>query len=329
VTRRNAELSKGGALRLTNLPQCAPPARLGAKLRCTAIAPRRPAKHADAMHDPSPDSYETDLELLRTAAVTAGIIASSYFRRDLKTWTKGENASPVSEADIVLDKFLHSALTTARPSYGWLSEETADTAERLGHARVFVVDPIDGTRGFIRGEDSWTVSLAVVEHGVPVAGVVFAPARDEMYEASLGGGARVNGKPIVRRTPADRHAPLIPAPGAVHEELQAQGLDYKRGPYYPSLAYRLTQVATGKLDATVVRRGSQDWDLAGAAAILAECGVGFEDACMGAMRFNKPEIRHGALAAFAQSSLRDVLCGALIKVYGCPEPQQDLERKTT
>ena len=139
-----------------------------------------------------PTTYEADLELLRTAAVTAGIIASSYFRRDLKTWTK-ENSSPVSEADIVLDKFLYSALTTARPDYGWLSEESADDFDRLNHARTFIVDPIDGTRGFIRGEDSWTVSLAVVENGTPVAGVVFAPARNEMYDAWRGGGwAKVN-----------------------------------------------------------------------------------------------------------------------------------------
>lgn len=280
------------------------------------------------MAEPLP-SYDLDLDLLRTAAVTAGIIASSYFRRDLKTWTKGENASPVSEADIILDKFLHSALTTARPNYGWLSEESADDPVPIEKTRAFVVDPIDGTRGFIRGEDSWTVSLAVVEHGVPVAGVVYAPARDEMYDAFLGGGARLNGQPIVRHTPPDRHAPLIPAPGAVHQELQQAGLDYTRGPFYPSLAYRLVQIATGRLDATVVRRGSQDWDLAGAATILNECGIGFEDACGAAMRFNRADVRHGALAAFAQLSLRDVLCGALVKVYGCPEPQLDLERKTT
>ena len=273
-------------------------------------------------------TYQDDLDLLRTAAVTGGIIASSYFRRDLKTWTK-ENMSPVSEADIVLDKFLRSALTTARPDYGWLSEESADDFERLNHRRTFIVDPIDGTRGFIRGEDSWTISLAVVENGVAVAGVVFAPARDEMYDACKGGGARLNGQDLMRHTPADRLAPLIPAPGAVHQELQSTGLEYTRGPAYPSLAYRLVQVATGKLDATVVRRGSQDWDIAGAAVILAECGVAFEDACIGAMQFNREEVRHGALAAFAQVSLREVLCGALIRVYGCAEPQQDRERKTT
>lgn len=274
-----------------------------------------------------PSTAEEDLQLLRSSAVTAGIIAAGYFRRELKHWTKEHN-SPVSEADIVLDKFLHSALTTARPDYGWLSEETADNPDRLSKTRVFVVDPIDGTRGFIRGEDSWTVSLAVVEDGIAVAGVVYAPVRDEMYEASLGGGARLNGEKLERRAMPGREAPLIPAPGAVHQELQAEGLEYIRGPAYPSLAYRLVQVATGKLDAAVARRGAQDWDLAGAAIILAECGLEFEDVCIGPLRFNRPEIRHGALAALGDASLRTPLHAALIRVYGCPAETVQMERQT-
>lgn len=260
-----------------------------------------------------------DLELLRSAAVTAGILASSYFRRDLKTWTK-ENASPVSEADIVLDNFLRGALLAARPDYGWLSEETADDLVRLDRRRVFIVDPIDGTRGFIRGEDSWTISLAVVEDGNPIAGVVYAPARDEMYDAAIGAGARFNGRPLERRTPIERTEPLIPAPGAVHQELQLGGLVYRRGPLYPSLAYRLVQVATGKLDALATRRGALDWDIAGAACILAEAGITFEDVCAGTPKFNHPDSRHGALAAFADAGLRRPLGDALIKVYGCPQP---------
>ncbi|MGV3491863.1 MAG: 3'(2'),5'-bisphosphate nucleotidase CysQ [Devosia sp.] len=266
-----------------------------------------------------------DRDMLRSAAVAAGIIASGYFRTDLKTWTK-ENASPVSEADIVLDDYLRKTLLDARPDYGWLSEETADTPERLLHRRAFVVDPIDGTRGFINGEDSWTVSLAVVEDGVAIAGVVYAPARDEMYDAALGAGARLNGRPLVRQRHPGRVLPLIPAAGAVHQELQALGLEYKRGPAYPSLAYRLVQVATGHLDAAVARRGAQDWDIAGAACILAEAGIGFEDVCIGALRFNRPEIRHGALAALGEASLKAPLHAALVKVYGCPQPQEvDLE----
>jgi myo-inositol-1(or 4)-monophosphatase len=278
---------------------------------------------------PAPTSAAEDLDLLRSAAVTAGIIAAGYFRRDLKTWTK-ELGAPVSEADVVLDKFLHSALTTARPDYGWLSEESVDTRERLGRRRAFIVDPIDGTRGFIRGEDSWSVSLAVVEDGVPIAGVIYAPVRDEMYEASLGGGALLNGRPLVRERTPGRLSPLIPAPGAVHQELQAAGLDYTRGPAYPSLAYRLIQVATGKLDAAVARRGSQDWDIAAATIILSEAGIAFGDVCEEMLRFNREETRHGALAAVGELSLKPLLHAALIKVYGCPPPQEsEIEVKVT
>ena len=299
-------------------------------VRPPQIAPRSAADTHERQWPNHSPPISADLELLRTAAVTAGIIASSYFRRDLKTWTK-ENASPVSEADIVLDKFLYSALTTARPDYGWLSEESADD---LGAARRMRASS-SSIRSMARAASSaartagrcrWRWSRTALR----------SPAWCSRRRATRctrrcrGGGARLNGAAdrAARRRPTGT-SPLIPAPGAVHQELQAAGLDYTRGPAYPSLAYRLVQVATGKLDATVVRRGSSDWDIAGAAAILSECGIAFEDACMGAMRFNQPEIRHGALAAFAQVSLRDVLCGALIKVYGCPEPQQDLERKTT
>ncbi|HEY4201036.1 MAG TPA: 3'(2'),5'-bisphosphate nucleotidase CysQ [Devosiaceae bacterium] len=276
-----------------------------------------------------PTTAEDDLELLRSTAVGAGIIAAGYFRRSLKTWTK-ENASPVTEADIVLDRFLNASLLAARPGYGWLSEESTDNPERLTHERVFVVDPIDGTRGFIRGEDSWTVSLAVVENGIPIAGVVYAPVRDEMYEAFSEGGARLNGKPLVRASHLGRSA-VIPAPGAVHQELQDAGLHYTRGPYYPSLAYRLVQVATGKLDAVVVRRGAQDWDIAGAAVILSESGIGFEDVCSGVPVYNQSEVRHGALAALSDETLKPVVHAALRRVYGCPAEADitaDLERQT-
>ena len=276
-----------------------------------------------------PFTPDEDLELLRSAAVHAGIIALGFFRREYNTWLKGQS-SPVSDADIAVDGFLTQALRAVRPDYGWLSEETPDNPERLGRERVFIIDPIDGTRGFIRGEDSWTVSLAVVENGVPIAGVVYAPARDELYDAYIGGGARCNGKPLVPNRHPGRPA-IIPAPGAVHQELQDAGLHYTRGPYYPSLAYRLVQVATGRLDAVVARRGSQDWDIAGAAVILNEAGIGFEDVCSGPPRFNLEDVRHGALAALSDQSLKPVVHKALRRIYGCPAESEftaDLERRT-
>ncbi|MCS6761532.1 MAG: 3'(2'),5'-bisphosphate nucleotidase CysQ [Candidatus Devosia symbiotica] len=262
-----------------------------------------------------PTTHADDLELLRTSAVAAGIIASGFFRREIKSWNK-ENASPVSEADILVDRYLAAALLQARPTYGWLSEETADNPSRLDCERVFVVDPIDGTRGFLRGENSWTVCLAVVENGIAVAGVVYAPMRDELYEAVKGEGARLNGQVIRRRRPGA--PPVIPAASAVHQQLQDAGLNYTRGPYYPSLAYRLVQVATGKLDAVVSRRGSQDWDIAAATVILDECGIDIADVCSGFPQFNRRDVRHGALAALGDMSLKSLLHAALIKAYGCP-----------
>jgi len=122
---------------------------------------------------------------------------------------------------------------------------------------------------------------------------------------------------------ARSESPLIPAPAAVHHELAALGLSYTKGPAYPSLAYRLVQVAAGKLDAAVARRGAQDWDIAGADIILSEAGARFEDVCLGTPRYNGADTRHAALAATADISLLSPLCDALRVVYGCPQPDSD------
>ena len=268
-----------------------------------------------------------DIELLRSAAVAAGIMAMGYFRKKVKTWSK-ENASPVTEADYLVDSFLAQTLMGARPHYGWLSEETADDPIRLKKKRIFIVDPIDGTRGFIRGEDSWTICIAVVENGKPVAGVVYAPARDELYEAVLNGGAKLNANPLIPGPPAGRK-PIIPAAKAVHSELAHAGLEYEPGPTLPSLAYRLVQVAAGNLDVGIGRRGAQDWDIAAASIILEESGVEFEDVCAGTPVFNKPETRHSAIAAIADQSLTPIVHTALKNVYGCPEMAEPAKENQT
>jgi myo-inositol-1(or 4)-monophosphatase len=262
---------------------------------------------------------EQDVDLIKSATVAAGIIATGYFRTDLKTWKKA-NASPVSEADIEVDDYLREVLTQARPDYGWLSEESGEEG-RLTSPRVFVVDPIDGTRAFLRGDDGWVISVAVVEAGAPTVGVIYAPARDELFEATLGGGAHLNGNPLV--APAKSNNPaVIPAPTSVHRELQALGLDYARGPAFPSIAYRLMQLTTGAVDAVVARRGSHDWDIAAATLILSECGVALEDVCDGPPLFNRETVVHGALAASLSGNIRPVLHQALKTVYGCPPVDQ-------
>src|SRR3954471_13928465 len=140
-----------------------------------------------------------DAALLQDTVREAGALARSMFRTELKTWTKGAS-SPVSEADIAVNDLLEARLRSATPDYGWLSEESADEEERLGRRMVWIVDPIDGTRGYLAGREDWCVSVALVKDALPVLAAVFAPASQEFFFAARGGGAVRNGV-VLRTTP--------------------------------------------------------------------------------------------------------------------------------
>jgi myo-inositol-1(or 4)-monophosphatase len=238
---------------------------------------------------------EDDLELIRAAAREAGELAMRYFRRDPQVWMKAGN-SPVTEGDLAVDGLLRDRLLAARPDYGWLSEETADSSARLAARRTFVVDPIDGTRGFISGSDQWCVSVAVVEAGRPLAGVLDCPARAEVFTAKRGGGARCNAAPVAVR-PAGETL-LVGGPrkliDAAPEELRRHFLAV---PYIPSLAYRLAMVSRGDIDATFIKANSHDWDLAAADLILAEAGGAVLDRGGRHPIYATATPRHGTLVA--------------------------------
>ena len=132
-----------------------------------------------------------DRERLATAVQEAGAIAKKFFRGPLKQWTKGQGDSPVTEADIASNDLLHERLV--EPGDGWLSEESENDPTRLAARRVWVVDPIDGTRAFIAGREDWSVSVALVVDGRPVLAALFAPATEELFLSTAGGGATRNG----------------------------------------------------------------------------------------------------------------------------------------
>jgi myo-inositol-1(or 4)-monophosphatase len=235
-----------------------------------------------------------DLALIGAAAREAGAIALGFFGKDPEVWMK-TGSSPVSEADLAVDRFLHDVLRAARPDYGWLSEETADSGERLSARRTFVVDPIDGTRAFIEKRSTWCVSIAVVEAGRPLAGVLDCPVKDEVFLAALGGGGTVNGAPLALRR-AER--PVLAGPRPLLDEAARRlSLDFDRTGYIPSLAYRIAMVARGEIDATFVKPNAHDWDLAAADLILAETGGQILDASGAALSYAGPTVRHGALVA--------------------------------
>ncbi|MBS3647389.1 3'(2'),5'-bisphosphate nucleotidase CysQ [Pseudaminobacter sp. 19-2017] len=256
------------------------------------------------------EGLEADLDLLRDAASQAGKIAMRFFRQDPEVWMKA-GSSPVSEADFAVDRFLRENLLAARPDYGWLSEETADSAARLDAARTFVVDPIDGTRGFLQGLDLWCVSLAVVENGRPIAGVLECPARRHTYWALPGRGAFRNASRLKVRRPGNEVE--IAGPKPMLEGLPRSWQErLKRVGHIPSLAYRIARIADGSLDATFVKPNSHDWDLAAADLILSEAGGTVVDGRRERPTYAGPKVSHGALAA-GSGELLESMAGVIAR----------------
>lgn len=254
-------------------------------------------------------SAAQDLELIGEAAAEGGRIAMHYFKRKQEVWMK-EGDSPVGEADYAVDKYLRETLTAARPHYGWLSEETVDSPARLTASRTFVVDPIDGTRAFIDGRSTWCVSVAVVENGRPLAGILVCPAKSEIFAASLGGGATRNGRRLAVDKPSAQ--PIIGGPKQLIAALPPHlGDVVRKADYVPSLAYRLAMVATGQLDGSYVKPHSHDWDLAAADLILAEAGGAVVDAGGRRLAYaTTADPSHGVLVA-GSGPLLDELVAAL------------------
>ena len=251
---------------------------------------------------PAPDASD-DLRLLEDVTREAGRIALKFYGGDYKRWSK-EGGSPVTEADLAVNKFLHDRLTAARPDYGWLSEESADNPARLTRDKVFVIDPIDGTIAFLKNRPHFTICAAVVIEGRPRCGVVYNPITDELYSAQSGYGAHRNGAAI-----------------HVGQQTQLEGCAMLgdrtafTGPPWPamhvqnrnSIAYRLVLVADGSADASVSLTSKRDWDLAAADVILREAGGFLTDAQGALLIYNRPVTRQSSLVAANPRLHREII----------------------
>ena len=177
-----------------------------------------------------------------------------------------------------------------------MSEETADDPARLACDRVFVVDPIDGTTAYIKRRPWFAVSLAVVEHGRPIAGVVFAPELDALYAAEAGGGARLNGAPI---RASDRSelagASLVGDPGQFPADAWPGVSVTRRN----ALALRMALVAQGAFDAAVSVGPKREWDIAAGTVLAQEAGAVALDRNGAPLRFNGPTALCPGLACCA------------------------------
>lgn len=239
-----------------------------------------------------------DLELLIDAARQAGEIARSFVGGPLDVQFKAVDDSPVTKADLAVNTRLSQVLRDARPDYAWFSEETPDDTGRLSAERVFIVDPIDGTRSFIEGEKTWAHALAVVENGRTTAAVVYLPMLDKLYAARLGGGAFLNDRRIATGTAATpAEAQVLATRASLKPEFWPGGVPDMRRSHRPSLAYRQSLVAEGRYDAMFTFRPTWEWDIAAGALLLSEAGAMITDRKGATLRFNAPRPQADGLVA--------------------------------
>ena len=232
---------------------------------------------------------EPDRALLLETIREAGALARHYFEAGAKAWSKAKG-DPITEADLAVDALIKSRINAARAGDGWLSEESRDDPERLTRKRVWIVDPIDGTIAFIKKRPHFTVSIALVEDGVPVLGAVINPMLDELFDAEAGGGARLNGAPIRvsdRARIADCRM-LGPRDLFSHpswpEPWPAMQIENRN-----SIAYRLALVAAGRFDAMMALSTKREWDVAAGDLILREAGGRITTHTGAVLRYNQPD----------------------------------------
>ncbi|MGH6943831.1 MAG: inositol monophosphatase family protein [Geminicoccaceae bacterium] len=254
---------------------------------------------------------EADRALLREAIGAAGALALRDFRADRRHWYKGPG-QVVTETDLAVDRLLHEIVIGARPDDGWLSEERADDRSRLERLRVWIVDPIDGTRAFVDGVPEFSISVALAVAGRAVLGMVLNPATGELFEAQSGTGARLDGQPLqasVQR--AAEGARLLSSRGELRKRAWSRLMPEAEFTAIGSLAYKLALVAAGRFDGLVSLRASHDWDLAAALLLIEEAGGRISEAHGAAIRLNKPDPRHEGLAAAGTASLHAALVARL------------------
>ncbi len=267
-----------------------------------------------------------ELELALAATRAAGEAVMPWFRANPEVRHKTPD-QPVTAADLEADAILRERLSSARPGYGWLSEESVDRPDRLERSRVWIVDPIDGTRSFIAGYREFAVSVALVEDGEAVVGVVYNPAREEVYWATRGGGAfrarhwhggSEAGEALRMADPLEGRTPALLAS---RSEIAAGEFESFEGEWHirpwGSAAYKLAGVAAGAGDGFISRGPKSEWDVAAGSLIVAEAGGRVTDLLGRPPRYNRSDpYVHGIVAA------APVLHGRLMSAAeGLPAPR--------
>ena len=252
---------------------------------------------SEAARARAPAPLGTDHALLVAAVRAAGALALDYFRRGFEVREK-KPGDPVTDADIAVDRLLAERLCGARPDYGWLSEESPPSPGRERAPRTWIVDPIDGTKGFVEGNSEWVVSAALVEGERPVAAAVFNPATDELFEALAGGGARAGGRPArVTRAASLSGLRLGSSRNEQRRQLWRHLVGEAEVEAIDAIAYKLALVAAGRLDGVIALRPKSEWDIAAGHLLVTEAGGVISDPDGAPLRYNQADPRLPGLIA--------------------------------
>ncbi|MCY4304219.1 MAG: 3'(2'),5'-bisphosphate nucleotidase CysQ [Aestuariivita sp.] len=243
---------------------------------------------------------DNDLNLLINAAQQAGEIAKSMHGTKMNKWEKAEGQGPVSAADIAVNSMLEDQLRNARPQYGWLSEESEDCIDRLQCKSVFIIDPIDGTSSYIKGLDTWALSLAVSTKGKITAAVIYLPMHNLLYSACHKTKSKLNGVPIhaSNRKKINGAFALTNAGSMDSAYWKEQSPPDIIRVYRPSMAYRMALIAEGRFDTMFTIYPSWEWDIAAGDLILRKAGAKVTNKRGRLLTFNNkyPKL-HGVISA--------------------------------
>ncbi|HUI24561.1 MAG TPA: 3'(2'),5'-bisphosphate nucleotidase CysQ [Candidatus Kryptonia bacterium] len=238
-----------------------------------------------------------ELTVAIAAARSAGAAIHAIYDTPFEVRQKGHD-NPVTEADLQANERIHSLIQREFPSDGWLSEETHDNRDRLTQSRVWIVDPLDGTKEFVQHLPEFCVCIALVEHGEPIVAVSYNPIADELFAAARGDGLTLNGVP----------AHVSPTSTLAAARVLASRSEDKRGewdafkPHFTveltgSVAYKLALIAAGRADATFSLTPKNEWDICAGTLLITEGGGRVTDLDGQPLRFNQADTRRSGLIA--------------------------------
>jgi len=248
---------------------------------------------------------EPELTALLDAVQKAGERAQQLARDGFAVHTKPDR-SPVTTADLEVNRILHEQLSARFPDDGWLSEESPDDMTRLNKTRVWIVDPIDGTKAYINRLPEYCISAALVERGRPVVAAIFNPSTDEMLSARRGAGLHLNGKPVQAPEPQTTSPIVMVTPSELRQGRWATISETVRWRPLYSIAHALALVALGRVQATITFEPENEWDLAASLLLIEESGGSMTDRAGHPLRFNQPTPKFHGVIALARSADREL-----------------------